>query len=253
LNEGGSVAKVLALLYGLVSYALFLSAFLYTIGFLANTLVPKSIDSGTPGLFGESLLINLVLLGLFAVQHTIMARQGFKKAWTRIIPAVAERSTFVLVSSLILVLMFWQWRPMPDIVWDIQNQIGRSLLMAVGWIGWLTVLLSTFAINHFDLFGLRQVALFAGGKQYAPLRFTAGGIYSLVRHPIMLGFIIAFWATPTMTVGHLVFAIATTGYTIMGIMIEERDLVKAHPSYADYRKRVPMLIPLAKAPSDAKK
>lgn len=248
------MAKLLALLYGLVSYALFLGAFLYTIGFLANAWVPKSIDSGSPGPFGEALFINFALLGLFAVQHTIMARQGFKKAWTKIIPAVAERSTFVLVSSLILILMFWQWRPMPDVVWDVQDQLGRTLLTALGWIGWLTVLMSTFAINHFDLFGLRQVASFAGGREYVPLHFTARGIYSLVRHPIMLGFIIAFWATPTMTVGHLVFAIATTAYIVIGILFEERDMVKFHgPTYLEYRKRVPMLIPLGKGASETKK
>jgi protein-S-isoprenylcysteine O-methyltransferase Ste14 len=246
--------RFIGFLYGVICYVLFLGAFLYAIGFVGNVLVPKSIDSGSPAPFGTSMLIDLVLLGLFAIQHSVMAREGFKKVWTRIIPQSVERSTYVLLSSLILILMFWQWQPMTDTVWDVQNQFGLTLLLALGGLGWLIVLMSTFAISHFDLFGLRQVALLAANKAYTPLRFTNAGIYRVIRHPIMLGFIIAFWATPTMTVGHLVFAIATTGYIVVGILFEERDLSRAHGmAYAEYRRRVPMLIPGTKTVSEKTK
>jgi protein-S-isoprenylcysteine O-methyltransferase Ste14 len=235
-------------LYGLVSYVVFLGAFLYAIGFVANLLVPKSIDSGPVEPFGTALVINALLLGLFAVQHSVMARPWFKRAWTKIVPKSIERSTFVLLASLILILMFWQWRPMPEPVWSVTNTIGVYLLWALYALGWLIVLVSTFLINHFDLFGLRQVMLHLQKKDYTHLGFSVKGLYKFLRHPIMLGFIIAFWAAPTMSVGHLIFSIATTGYILVGIFFEERDLLKAHgQDYVHYRKSVPMLIPGTRA------
>ena len=239
--------KTLSLLYGIISYVVFLVAFLYAVGFVGNLFVQKSIDTGLNQSFGYALFINAVLLGLFAIQHTIMARPGFKKWWTKIIPEEVERSTFVLITSLLLLLLFWKWQPMTGIVWNITNPIGASFLTVVFWIGWLIVFFSTFMINHFDLFGLRQVYLNFQGKEYSQLEFTSSILYKYVRHPIMLGFIIAFWATPTMSLGHLVFAIATTGYIIIGISFEERDLIKLHgKSYQDYRNKVYMLFPFKK-------
>jgi protein-S-isoprenylcysteine O-methyltransferase Ste14 len=241
------MGKAITLIYGAVSYILFLVAFLYAVGFVGNLFVPKSIDSGTGQPFSHALLVNAVLLGLFAIQHSVMARQGFKKWWTKIIPAEAERSTFVLITSLLLLLLFWKWQPMTGVIWNVTQPLGSFVLTALFWIGWLMVLLSTFMINHFDLFGLRQVFLNWQGKEYTQLKFTTSALYKYLRHPIMLGFIIAFWATPYMTVGHLVFAVATTGYIIIGILFEERDLVNIHgQSYQDYRNKVSMLIPSKK-------
>jgi protein-S-isoprenylcysteine O-methyltransferase Ste14 len=241
------MGRTLAFVYGLISYLVFFGSFLYAIGFVGNIVVPKSIDSGAAGPFVPSLIIDAVLLGLFAIQHSVMARQGFKRWWTRFIPKPIERSTYVLLSSLLLVLLFWQWRPILSVIWDVSNPIGNLVLTALFWAGWLLVLTSTFVINHFDLFGLRQVYLFQKGKQYTDLVFKKRWFYRFVRHPLLLGFMIAFWATPKMTLGHLVFAFATTAYMLIAIQLEERDLTNIHgESYQQYKREVSMLLPVPK-------
>ena len=241
------MSKTLSFLYGVAAYAVFLLAFLYAIGFVGNIVVPKSIDSGPASSLSQSLLINVLLLGLFAVQHTIMARPAFKEWWTKLVAVRIERSTFVLVTSLILLLLYWQWRPMTYVTWSVEQSTVRMLLWALFGLGWLTVLWSTFMINHFDLFGLRQVWLHLRGREYHHLALRMTALYKYLRHPIMLGFIVAFWATPHMTAGHLLFAVATTGYILIGIQFEERDLVRfLGQGYEDYRRRVPMLIPFTK-------
>jgi protein-S-isoprenylcysteine O-methyltransferase Ste14 len=230
--------------YGAVCYVVFLAAFLYSIGFVGNLGVPHTVDGGIEASLLEALLVNTLLLGLFAVQHSVMARPAFKRLWTRVIPTAIERSTYVLLSSLALILLFWQWRATPTIVWNVTWAPGRMLLWVMFAAGWTIVLLSTFMISHFDLFGLRQVYLSWQRKPYSELVFRTSMFYRVVRHPIMLGFIVAFWATPTMTTGHLLFAVATTGYILIAVQFEEHDLAAALGArYQDYRSRVPMLIP----------
>jgi protein-S-isoprenylcysteine O-methyltransferase Ste14 len=230
--------------YGLISYVVFFGCFLYAIGFIGNVGVPKSLDSGASGPWLPALFINAALLGLFAIQHSVMARQGFKRVWTKIIPEPAERSTYVLLSSLCLILLFWQWRPMGGVIWDVQNVVGRAIAYSLYGFGWVMLLVATFLINHFDLFGLRQVFVYLKGKQYKPLGFTTPWLYKMVRHPLYVGWLFIFWATPTMTVAHLVFAVATTAYILVAIQLEERDLVQIHgKSYETYQQQVPMLIP----------
>ena len=242
------MAHVLTLVFGLVAYVVFLGAFLYAIGFVGNIAVPKSIDSGATFPLVPSLIVNLLLMSLFAVQHSVMARPAFKRWWTRFVPHPIERSTYVLLASLILLLLYWQWRPLPDVVWDTSGTVLGTVLLGLFGLGWLIVLLSTFMINHFDLFGLRQVALHFQRRPYTPLSFVTRGLYKVVRHPIMLGFLIAFWATPTMSVGHLLFAAVTTAYILVALQLEEHDLLEANrATYERYRAETRMLIPIPKA------
>ncbi|MCS3729972.1 methanethiol S-methyltransferase [Bradyrhizobium betae] len=241
------VARLAILLYAIVSYAVFTASFLYALGFVGNYVVPKSIDTsidvGAPANLGEAIVINLLLMSLFALQHTVMARASFKRWLTQFLPAACERSTYVLLSSLILLLLFWQWRPIPAVIWQVHG-IAAWLLIGVHWLGWLIAFASTHMIDHFDLFGLRQAFVALRGTEMPGQSFKTPLLYKIVRHPLMLGFLLAFWATPEMTAGHLLFAIANTAYILVALQFEERDLIAAFgATYQEYRRRVPMLVP----------
>jgi methanethiol S-methyltransferase len=254
------VKRFLGFSYGVISYLIFFGTFLYAIGFVGggnlygvgkSLIVPKSIDPTSPAGSGEGLaqrlIIDALLLSLFAIQHSVMARPWFKRGWTKVVTPLLERSTYVLIASLILLLLFWQWRPIEPskVVWDVQNATGRLVLQLLFWVGWLTVLVSTFLIDHFELFGLKQAYCYLTEKPYEPPTFRIAGFYKAVRHPIMLGFIIAFWATPRMSYSHLFFAVMTAGYILVAIQLEERDLLRAYgEKYQAYRKRVSMLTPI---------
>ena len=237
--------------YGSLSYLIFLGTFLYAIGFIGNFGVPTTLDGAARDPLGVALAIDVGLLTLFAVQHSVMARKWFKDWWTRVVPKPLERSTYVLFSSLALILLFWQWRPLGGVVWSIEDPMGRLVLRGLFAFGWALVLVSTFLINHFDLFGMRQVWLYLRGLPYTTLRFGTPGPYRLVRHPLYVGWLFAFWSTPTMTLAHLLFSIATTGYILIAIQFEERDLAREHgDAYAAYRQSVPMLVPFPRRRTD---
>lgn len=239
--------RILFFAYGVSSYLIFLGTFLYAIGFIGNFGVPRTLDGAADGPFWPNLLIDAALLALFAAQHSVMARRWFKDWWTRVVPPPIERSTYVLFSSLALILLFRQWRPLGGVVWSVENPFGVAALHAGFAFGWLLVLVATFLINHFDLFGLRQVWLYLLGKEYRPLKFSTPALYRVVRHPLYVGWFFAFWMTPVMTLAHLLFAAATTVYILLAIRFEERDLVREHgEAYEAYRRAVPMLVPFAR-------
>jgi protein-S-isoprenylcysteine O-methyltransferase Ste14 len=236
-------ARLLILVYAIMSYAVFLVSFLWAVGFVGNYLVTKSIDVGGRTNLSGAIVVDLLLLGLFAIQHSVMARPAFKQWWAKLFPVACQRSTYVLLSSLILLLLFWQWRPIPMPIWQVGG-MAAWLLIGVSWLGWLIVLASTFMIDHFDLSGLRQAFFALRGAEIPSQSFKTPLLYKIVRHPLMLGFLLAFWATPGMTAGHLLFAIMTTAYILVGLQFEERDLIAEFgATYQQYRRRVPMLLP----------
>ena len=242
------MSRFLAFIYGLAAYLVFFGTILYAIGFVTGLVVPKTIDTGAVVPLAEALVVNVLLMGLFAVQHSVMARKPFKAWWTQYVPKSIERSTYVLLASLALVLLYWQWRPMPTVLWQVGDPNIALAILGVSFVGWLMVFFSTFLINHFELFGLHQVANNLTGRDMPVVRFRTPVLYKVVRHPIYLGFIIAFWAAPTMTVGHLLFAAVTTAYIFVGIFLEERDLTAMFgDEYRRYRERVSMLIPWRKS------
>ena len=242
-----AVKRVLALIYGVAAYLFFLGTLAYAVGFVGNIGVPKSIDSATRSSLGVAIAINALLLAGFAIQHSVMARQGFKRMWRRIVPKCVERSTYVFAASLALAQLFWQWRAITDTVWDLRGSVAGTILTISFWMGWAVLLVSTYLVNHFELFGLEQVWTYFHGREPQPASFRTPGFYRVVRHPIYAGFVIAFWSAPVMTVGHLIFSIATTGYILVGIAFEERDLITFYgQTYREYRQHVPMLVPFLK-------
>ena len=244
LNNKNIILRILFFIYGLACYGMFLATFAYAMGFVGNFLVPKSMDTGGTTSFIKALVIDTLLLGIFAIQHSGMARQGFKKAWKKVIPQPIERSTYVLFTNLALILLFWQWQPLGITLWDVSGTLLEPVLWCLCGLGWLIVLLSTFMVNHFDLFGLQQVFFNLFGKDSEELKFKVSGFYKYVRHPIYLGFIIAFWSTPVMTLAHFTFAFGTFGYILIGIFLEEKDLLALYGNqYQEYKQKVSMLIP----------
>ena len=235
--------RIAIFVYGTISYLTCLATFLYLAGFIGDFGVPKSMDSPSEGHWQTALLIDLGLLLVFALQHSVMARPAFKSLLTRVIPPAAERSTYVMASNLALILLFWKWRPLGGTIWDVQNSVGVSLLYAGYGFGWALLLLATFVINHFDLFGLRQIWLNLRGRPQSALIFRTPWLYRMVRHPLYIGWITLFWSIPVMTVTHLFFAVMTTLYIFVAIRMEERDLMAKHPEYVDYRRQVPMIVP----------
>lgn len=244
LTRKDQIARYAAFLYGLVCYVIFFGTFLYACGFVGNFAVPRAIDADPLMSWNNALLVDAALLGVFGIQHSVMARRGFKNWWTQFVTKPIERSTYVLFSSLCLIALFYFWQPIGGSIWNITNPTGVAILYTLFTFGWLLVLVTTFLINHFDLFGLRQVWLYLRGKDYTQLKFATPGPYKIVRHPLYVGWLFAFWSTPKMTVTHLVFALITTAYILVAIQFEERDLVDIHGNeYADYRRQVPMLVP----------
>jgi protein-S-isoprenylcysteine O-methyltransferase Ste14 len=244
LRTDGAMGRIAGFLFGLVAYLTFFGTILYAIGFVTGMVVPKAIDDGKIAPTIEALIVNLLLMSLFAVQHSVMARKSFKQWWTQLVPHAVERSVYVLLASLALILLFWQWRPMPTIVWQVADPAVATAVMALSFVGWVLVFTSTFLINHFELFGLHQVAANLAGRTLPAPRFKTPVLYKIVRHPLYLGFIVAFWAAPVMTVGHLLFAAVTTAYIFVGIFLEERDLIGLFgDEYRRYRAQVGMLIP----------
>jgi protein-S-isoprenylcysteine O-methyltransferase Ste14 len=239
------MAGLVAVIYGVVAYGFTLIALLYLIGFVGNLIVPKSIDSGTAGPLIQSAVVDTMLIALFAIQHSVMARQGFKRWWTRIVPPSVERSTYVLFTSFVLLILYWQWQPIPAPIWTVQNPIAAGLIGGIFWLGWVVLVASTFMLSHFDLFGLSQVFARLFDKQLSKSNFRAPLLYRYVRHPIYLGVLLAVWATPAMTAGHLLFSVVITGYILIGIQLEEHDLIQQFGNqYRRYRQQAAMLVPL---------
>jgi methanethiol S-methyltransferase len=250
------MAGLVAVIYGVVAYGVTLVALLYLVGFVGNLVVPKSIDTGTAGPLIESIVVDTMLIALFAIQHSVMARQGFKRWWTRIVPPAVERSTYVLSTSFVLLILYWQWRPIPAPIWTVQDPIAAGVIDGIFWLGWVVLVASTFMLNHFEMFGLSQVFGRLFGKQLSDAKFRTPLLYRHVRHPIYLGVLLAVWATPAMTAGHLLFAAVTTGYILIGIQLEEHDLIQQFgDQYRRYRQQAAMLVPLPgrkfNAPKDA--
>jgi protein-S-isoprenylcysteine O-methyltransferase Ste14 len=242
--------RLFALIYGVLIYVVFLATLSYAVCFIGDIAVPKTIDSGAESPLFIAIVINSLLLGTFAIQHSVMARQGFKRVWTQIVPRHVERPTYVLAASLTLMLLLWQWRPIPQPVWELHGA-AATMLSVTFWLGWALLLTSTFLINHFELFGIKQVWTYFRQTEHSESKFRTPALYKIVRHPLYLGFVIAFWSAPRMSLGHLIFSIATTGYILLGIYFEERDLVKAHgQAYRSYREQVPMLVPFGKVLKD---